>query len=92
MNQTIKGNEANPTLAKNRTSWIGFTLNLEKNIDLPIPLKTKQQVDEEEVLFVRIIKKKAWESTSTLRRKVIENNYEKEIQQLSTGKGIQRRT
>lgn len=74
--------ENNPTLVNKYTDWNHFKNILEANINLSVPLKTIDQLEEEVDKLTRDIQNAAWSSTPEIRRKTAGMNYPKEIKEL----------
>lgn len=71
--------EKRPTLVNKFTNWDQFKTDLELRIKLDVPLQTERQLDEEAEKLIINIQQAAWMNTIEIQRKVIGNNYPKEI-------------
>ena len=75
-----------PMLTNKSTNWEGFKQSLERNINLSVPLKTEEYLDNEVELFNKNIQQAAWENTQEIKQKVTGNNYPREIRKMITEK------
>lgn len=82
LSETVIKKESNPTLVNKYTNWEGFKEEINNNIELSVPLRTTEQLDEETENFMKIIQKAAWKNTPFITGKTRENNYPKEIREL----------
>lgn len=73
-------------LSNNRTNWQFFKYILSEKIELKIPLRTKDQIDEELTSFINAIQTSAWESTPTTSHTNTTGTYPKEIRDLLSKK------
>ena len=83
--------DLNPVLINNYTDWDYFNFLLENNINLSVPLKTIDQLENEVQQFTTAIQNAAWKSTPTLKRKLRGLNYPKEIKDMIVEKRKLRR-
>lgn len=52
-----------PQLTNSKTNWLLFKQIVEENIELQVPLKSKNEIEDELDIFLDIIQRAAWEST-----------------------------
>lgn len=71
-----------PHLTNRKTDWDGFRYELEQRIELSVPLKTKDQLDDEVEKLVVDLQQSAWNNTPTLKPKTPGLNYIKEVRDL----------
>lgn len=74
--------EYSSRLTNKRTDWKGFQDELQNRIELMVPLRTKEQLNQELEKFVVDIQQSAWNNTPEIKRRTIGNNYPKEIRDL----------
>lgn len=90
LSETVTQKKRSPTLVNKNTDWESFHFDLEHLIDLKVPLKDKQQVDDEVEKFITEIQRCAWRNTPDMKRKVATQRYPPEIRKLIAIKRIQR--
>lgn len=78
-------------LTNRKTDWKAFQEDLNKNLQLNIPLKTTEQLECEAELFIANIQRAAWANTPTIKRKTVGKNYPVEIRILVPEKRKARR-
>jgi hypothetical protein len=83
--------DQNPVLINKHTDWDCFNSLLERNINLSVPLKTVNQLEEELGIFTTAVQEAAWGSTPVIKKKLQGLNYPKEIKDLITEKRKLRR-
>jgi hypothetical protein len=66
--------------------WDCFNYLLEYNINLPVSLKTTDQLEKELNTFTTAIQEATWDSTPAIKRKLKGLNFPKEIEDLITEK------
>jgi hypothetical protein len=91
LSDSIIKKEKTPALFNRLTDWQSFQIDLEKSVNLSVPLRTKEQIDEEVELLVKNIQKAAWNNSPTISTRTKGNNYPKEIRVLITEKRKLRR-
>jgi hypothetical protein len=70
-------------------NWDYFNYLLEKNINLSVPRKTADQLEEELIAFTNVIQEAAWNSTPVIKTKLKglnRLNYPKEIKKINKRK------
>jgi hypothetical protein len=72
----------NPILINKYTDWDYFSYLLETNIDLNVPLKTIDQIEDKLYYFTTVIQEAEWKSTPNLKRKLRGLNFTKEIREM----------
>lgn len=82
LSETIIKKEHNPSLVNGKTDWEGFQEDLSNTIQLNVPLKTKNQLNQEVEKFVTNIQQAAWKNTPENKRLTVGNNYPMEIRKL----------
>lgn len=91
LSENILKKETSPALVNRLTDWESFKQCLEERINLAVPLRNEQQLEEEVELFINNIQQAAWENTPEIKRRVSGNNYPKEIRDLIAEKRKLRR-
>lgn len=86
LSDVIIQKENPPRLVNGRTDWYNFKIELENLINLSVPLKSEEQLDDEVELLVKNIQKAAWNNTPDLVIRTKGNNYPKEIRELISEK------
>lgn len=83
LNSSVVLKETPPRLTSKETDWEYFQYNLENRIELSVPIKTKQQLDDEVERLTKDIQQSAWNSTPEIPSKRTRNNIQpKEIRML----------
>lgn len=82
LSDKIISKPSNPTLTNTRTDWERFKDELSKRIKMNVPLKKKEQLDEEVEKFIVDIQQSAWNNTREIKRILKGTNYPKEIREL----------
>lgn len=90
LSEKIIQKESNPSLVNKNTDWESFQFDLNNSINLKVPLKNKQQVDEEVAKFITDIQSCAWRNTPDMKRKITTHRYPVEITNLIAIKRVQR--
>lgn len=91
LSEKIVRKENKPTLVNKTTDWISFKREIEKKINLKVPLKSVQQIEEEATNFTCIIQQAAWHNTRQIVNKTAGINYPMEIRKLINEKRKARR-
>lgn len=91
LSDNIIKKENPPRLTNKWTDWPNFRLDLENCINLFVPLKTKEQLDEEVETVTKNIQQAAWKNTPEIPIRTRGNNYPKEIRILINEKRKLRR-
>lgn len=91
LSDSVIQKENPPSLTNKMTDWLSFKIKLEELIELSVPLRTEEQLDEEIDLFVRNIQRAAWDNTPQYIRRTKGNNYPKEIRNFISEKRKLRR-
>lgn len=86
LSERVMLKENNLTLTNRQTEWERFKLELNKRINLKVPLKTNEQLDQEVEKIIKDIQQAAWNNTPKIKKKTSGNNYQKEIRELVTEK------
>jgi hypothetical protein len=76
--------EPNLTLVNKRTDWVKFQESISNNIQLKVPLRTIEQLNQEAENIMEQIQQNAWKNTPEIKRLLAGNNYPTEIRQLVT--------
>jgi hypothetical protein len=92
LSDKINKKEANPMLTNKFADLESFQSELNKKIQLNVPLRTTQQLDIETERIVDLIEEVAWNNTPQIKKKVIGNSYPLEIRKLIEQKRKARRT
>jgi hypothetical protein len=66
----IMTKDQNPVLTNKRTDWDYFNYLLESNINLSVPLKTVDQLEREQNVFMTDIQEAAWNNTPVIKTKL----------------------
>lgn len=82
LSENIIKKEHNPTLVNRKTDWEGFQEELSNYIQLNVPLKTTEQLNQEAEKFVTDIQQAAWKNTPETKRLTVGYNYPLEIRKL----------
>lgn len=82
LNERMIEKESNLTLTNRSTDWDKFRIDLSKNIQLNVPLKTKVHLDCETERLIIDIQQVAWENTIITNKKIVANNYPQGIREL----------
>lgn len=82
LSENVIQKEVNPVLCNRYTNWEQFKSGLEEKIVLDVPLRNKNQLDEELEKFVISVQQTAWECTPEIKRRTVGINYPREIREL----------
>ena len=93
ISETPSVNEAPCRLINYRTDWKTFRDELASNIELRVPIKTSEQLEEEVENFISKVQQAAWKSTPEKQNKYNGNNisFPLEVRQLVAEKRAARR-
>lgn len=91
LSDNIIQKENSPRLVNRQTDWCSYKFELENLISLSVPLKTREQLDNEIELLTHNIQQAAWNNTPTIPTRTKGNNYPKEIRNLISEKRKLRR-
>ena len=75
-----------PSLYNKNTDWLAFREKIDKEINLKIPLKHEQEIEDGTEYITKLKQNSAWATTSEPNDKYIVNNYTIEITNKSTSK------
>lgn len=73
---------ARPTLINRTTDWERFKIDLQKNINLHIKLRTIEQLEKEAVNFTRLVQTAAYDNTKEVTHVTKGVNYPVKIREL----------
>lgn len=91
LSDTIIIKQIPPRLTGKNTNWEQFRGELDNKINLRVPLKSPEQLENEVENFVKLIQEAAWNSTPELQRKSVVPTYPVQVREMVLEKRKARR-